>query len=479
MTMGVAQLESDLTRLGAVEQRDLVRARKVSPVELLDAHLAAIARLNPVLNAIVTLCTEEARKAARQAEDAVMRGGDLGILHGLPVVIKDITETAGIRTTYGSPLYADHVPDRDAEVVARLRRAGAIILGKSNTPEFAAGASTVNAVFGATRNPWNPALSPAGSSGGSAAAVASGMVPLAQGTDFGCSVRIPAAFCGIVGLRTTPGLIPNDPMPLPWDPGQVHGPLARRAEDAALMLDAMVGLDPLWPISVAPTWRSALDDVRGGNGIAGLRIAYVSDIAGIGVDPEVERVCRAAVHRLGADGARVDEIAFSAAEGREAYMTLRADWMVGQQFERLHLLDRMGKNLAGNVRDGLEVGSRDMAAAQQVRAGLLRKFRQLFGDYDFLITPAAPVEPFPVEQGFPDSIGGVKLSNYVDWIAPAYLVTLMSLVGCSVPAGLSRSGLPVGLQIIGPRFSEPRVLGLARHVQQVLPIGWPREDVRR
>lgn len=463
----------DLVKLSAVELRDLIRARKTSPVEVLDAHLAAIGRLNPVLNAIVTLAAEPAREAAQAAERALLRGDEVGILHGLPVVIKDVTATAGIRTTYASPLYADHVPDHDAEVVARLKRAGAIILGKTNTPEFAAGAATVNALFGATRNPWNPALSPAGSSGGSAAAVASGMVPLAQGTDFGCSVRIPAAFCGIVGLRTTPGLIPNDPMPLPWDPGQVHGPMARTAEDAALMLDAMVGLDPLWPISVAPTWDSALDRVRRSAGATGLRVAYVPDIAGIGVDPEVERVCRAAVERLAGDGAHVEEIAFTAAEGREAYLTLRGQWMVGQQLERLHLLDRFEKNLAGNVGDGLRLSARDIAAAEHVREAVWRKFKSLFGKHDFLLTPAAPVEPFPVEQRFPDSIGAVPLKNYIDWIAPAFLVTMMSLVGCSVPAGLSRRGLPVGLQIVGPRFSEPRVLALARRVQQLLPIGWP------
>jgi amidase len=286
----------------ALGLRDLIATKAVSPVEVLEAHLVEIARLNPPLNAIITLADEQARVAAVAAEEAVMRGDKLGPLHGLPLVIKDITETAGITTTYASPLYRDHVPEADAEVVARLKRAGAIILGKTNTPEFAAGANTVNAVFGATRNPWNTDLSPAGSSGGSAVAVATGMAPLAQGTDFGCSVRVPAAFCGIVGLRTTPGLIPNDPMPLPWDPGQVHGPLARSAEDAALMLDAMTGLDPFWPISLPPTWDSALAEVQANVGVAGLRIAYVSDIAGIGVDPEVDRVCRDAVARLEADG---------------------------------------------------------------------------------------------------------------------------------------------------------------------------------
>src|SRR6202045_4363232 len=240
-----------LTRKSARELARLIRERAVSPVEVLDAHLAAIAEINSKLNAIVTLATEQALDAARRSERAVAKGEPLCPLHGLPVAIKDITPTAGIRTTFASPLLKDNVPAEDAEVVRRLKAAGAIVLAKTNTPEFACGANTNNVLFGPTRNPWNSALSPAGSSGGSAVAVATGMVPIAQGTDFGGSVRVPAAFCGIVGLRPTPGLTPSYPMPLAWDPGQLHGPLARDAEDAALMLDAIVGASPLSPISVA------------------------------------------------------------------------------------------------------------------------------------------------------------------------------------------------------------------------------------
>ena len=251
-----------LTRRSARELARLIRARDVSPIEVLDAHLAVIEAINPKLNAIVTLAAGQARDAARRAETAVANGEPLGALHGLPVAIKDVTPTAGIRTTFASPLFKDHVPVEDAEVVRRLKAAGAIVLAKTNTPEFACGANTNNALFGATRNPWNPALSPAGSSGGSAVAVATGMVPLAQGTDFGCSIRIPAAFCGIVGIRPTPGLTPNFPMPLAWDPGQVHGALGRDAEDVAFMLDSMVGFSRLSPISVAPPWASALAEVE-------------------------------------------------------------------------------------------------------------------------------------------------------------------------------------------------------------------------
>src|SRR3954463_16202156 len=301
-------MSNDLTRKSACDLAALIASKAVSPVDVLDAHLATIERVNPKLNAIVTLAADAARASAKQAEAAVIRGDTLGALHGLPVVIKDITPTAGIRTTFGSPLFKDYVPTEDAEAVTRLKVAGAIVLGKTNTPEFAAGANTFNDVFGVTRNPWNPALSPSGSSGGSAVAVATGMAPLAQGTDFGCSIRMPASFNGIVGIRPTPGLTPNYPMPLAWDPGPVHGPLARTAEDAALMLDALVGFSRKSPISVAPPWQSARGIVAEANDAKGQRIAYVSDIAGIGVEPEIDAICRETALLLRGAGATVEEI---------------------------------------------------------------------------------------------------------------------------------------------------------------------------
>ncbi|MDO9442539.1 MAG: amidase [Beijerinckiaceae bacterium] len=466
-------MASELNRKSAVEQARLIREKQVTPLEILDAHLEAIARINPQLNAIVTLAADEARTQAEAAGEAVMRGEKLGALHGLPVVIKDVTLTKGMRTTFGSPLYADFIPQEDAEPVARLRRAGAIVLGKTNTPEFAAGANTINEVFGVTRNPWDPTRSPAGSSGGSAVSAATGMAALAHGTDFGCSIRIPASFCGIVGLRTTAGLIPNRPMRLPWDPGQVHGPLARSAEDAALMLDAMTGLDPLWPISVAPTWDSALAAVNATNDAKGLRIAYVSDIAGFGVEQEVDDICRKAALGLADRGASVDHIAFDCSDGFDTYKTLRGEWMVGQQLERIEMLEKFGPNLAGNVKAGLALTVRHTAAAENARERVWMRFRELFSTYDFLITPAAPVPPYKLDQNFPTEINGRKLENYIDWIAPAFLVTLVGFPAGSAPAGKTANNLPVGLQIVGPRFSDPRILGLCKLVQEANPIGWP------
>jgi len=467
--------DTTLTRKSARELAQLIRSREVSPVELLDAHLAVVEHVNPRLNAIVTLAADQARVAARNAEAVARKGERLGPLHGLPLAIKDVTVTAGIRTTFASPLFENHVPAEDAEVVRRLKAAGGIILAKTNTPEFACGANTNNAVFGPTRNPWNPALSPAGSSGGSAVAVATGMVPIAQGTDFGCSIRIPAAFCGIVGIRPTPGLTPNHPMPLAWDPGQVHGALGRDAEDVALVLDSIVGFSRLSPISVAPPWQSTFAEVERCADLDGIRIAYVTDLAGIGVDAEIDRVCAVAAGRLSHAGAKIEQIAFDVSDGRDAYQTWRGLWMVGQQYENIGALERFGDNLKGNVEAGLKLRALDIAAAEKKRQEVFHRFRALFEHFDVLLTPAAPVKPFPVEMNFPYEINGRKFHNYVDWIAPAFLITLAGLPAASAPAGLTYDGLPVGMQIVAPRFEEPLILSVAKFVQRTSDVGWPPE----
>ncbi len=466
-------MKETLAGRGAIELSGLMARRETSAVEVLEDHLAAIERINPSINAIVTLAAESALAEARRLDGERSRGEVRGPLHGLPVVIKDVTPTKGMRTTYGSMAYADHIPDQDAEVVRRLRLAGAIILGKTNTPEFAAGANTVNEVFGATCNPWRTDLSPAGSSGGSAASVAAGLVPLAQGTDFGCSIRIPASFCGIVGVRTTPGLVPNGPMRLPWDPGQVHGPLARSSEDAALMIDAMIGLDPYWPISAAPPWGSALDIVRASRSCAGLRVAFARDIAGFGLDEEVEKICRSAAFALKEAGAEVEEIDLDASDGFEAYKTLRGEWMVGQQFERLGMLDQFGVNLKGNVLAGLKLTTLQTAEAEQVREKVWARFKRHLEVYDYILTPASPVLPYSLTKAFPDEIGGKQLDNYIDWIAPCFLVTFTGFPAASIPAGLTASGLPVGIQIVGRRFDEPGILSVGKSMEALRPIGRP------
>jgi amidase len=465
--------DKTLVRQSARELARLIRSRAVSAVEVLDAYLSVIAALNPKLNAVVTLAADQAREAAQRADAAVAKDEVVGPLHGLPIGVKDVTPTAGIRTTFASPLFKDYVPAEDAEAVRRLKAAGAIVLAKTNTPEFACGANTNNALFGPTRNPWNPALSPAGSSGGSAAAVAAGMVPIAQGTDYGCSIRIPAAFCGIVGIRPTPGLTPSYPLHLAWDPGQVHGPLAQDAEDAALMLDALVGFSRISPISVAPPWHSARAALEKHDDIKGLRIAYVSDIAGIGVEAEIDAICSSAAAALEKRGARVEHIEFDASDGRAPYQTWRGFWMVGQQYQRLAQINEFGPNLRGNVEAGLKLNALDFATAEHQREALFHRFRALFERYDVLLTPAAPVKPYPVEMNFPNQINGKNFENYIDWIAPAYLITLVSLPAATAPAGMSQDGLPIGMQIVAPRFEEPLILQVARHIHRASNVGRP------
>jgi amidase len=467
-------LADELNWRPATELARLIRRKAVSPVELLRSCLATIERLNPKINAICTLAAESAMAAAQRAEHAVMAGNAIGLLHGVPIGIKDLTPTAGIRTTFGSPLYADHVPSEDAAVVKRIKQAGAIVVGKTNTPEFGAGANTVNRVFGATRNPWDLALSVGGSSGGGAAALASGMLPLAEGTDFGGSLRVPAAFCGVVGLRPTVGLVPRYPTPLPWDVGTVHGPMARNAEDAALLLEAMMGDDDgLTPISITPPWKSVAAAVAQIRDLKNVRIGYAPDIAGLGIDPEIGTTCRTAAMRLDDYGATVEEMEFSVADGLEPYLVLRGLTMAVRFFESLHELEKFGPNLKGNIEAGSKLTIGDIARAERKRAELWHRWRTLFERIDLLLTPTTPVPPFPVEQGYPDTIAGRKMTSYIDWIAPTFLVTLSSLPAASAPCGQTAAGLPIGLQIIGPRFAEPKILAAAKLVHEINPTTWP------
>ncbi len=462
----------DITRLGAVEIAGRVRARALTAADVVEAHLAAIERKNPRLNAICTLAADHARESARKVDAAVAAGQDPGMLAGVPVGVKDVHPTAGIRTTYGSALYKDNVPGEDALIVERCKAAGAIVIGKTNTPEFAAGANTFNALFGPTRNPWNPALSASGSTGGGAAGLASFMFPLATGSDLGGSVRTPAAFCGVVGLRPTPGLIPRWPTPAPWATLDVAGPMARTVEDTALMLQAVAGPSAYAPINIPVEGRDFVAASRGGIR-SGLKVAYCPDIAGIGVDREIEQLCRQAAFDLAQDGAQVEEIAFDLAFARPAFLRLRGQYMVDRHMDKLDKLDRLNPNLVGNIRAGLAQSPRDVALGEQGRAQVFDRFRRLFEQYDMLMTPCTAVPPFPVEQNYPESINGKPMATYIDWVAPTFLVTLAGVPAISVPAGLTRDRLPVGVQIVGRRSDEEGVLAVAGAVERSKAIGWP------
>ena len=441
-----------------------------SAVAVVEAALERVARFNEALNAIVTL-NPTAVDEARAIDERVAAGETLP-LAGVPVGIKDVTPVAGLRTTYGSPFYTQHVPYEDALVVRRLRDAGAVILGKTNTPEFAAGGNTWNDVFGRTRNPWDPSKSAGGSTGGGAVGLATGMIALAEGTDLGGSLRIPASFCGVVGLRPSPGLVPTHPSDWVWDTLQVTGPMARTAEDVALMLQAIAGPSPFSPLRQPTAGRDFVGAVQAGPK-RGLRLAYCPDIAGIGVDPDVERVCRQAANALANEGHSVQEISLDFAKARDAFLALRGYWFVAHMYERLGHIEELGVNVKNNTKAGLTGAPLDLGKAERVRSEMWHRFRAFFETYDHLLTPTMCVPPFPVEQNYPETVAGQKMKTYVDWLAPTFLLSLTGLPVGSVPCGLDSVSMPVGLQVVGRPEGEEAVLALMSLVQAADAVGAP------
>lgn len=465
---------SDLALLPASEQRRLVGLGEVSATDLTQAALDRVTAFNDKLNAIVTL-NPRAMDDARELDLWAQAGNPLGPLHGLPVGIKDVTEVAGLRTTYGSPLFANFTPEEDALVVERLRAAGAVILGKTNTPEFATGGNTFNEVFGRTRNPWHLERSAGGSTGGGAAAVRTGLIALAEGTDLGGSLRIPAAFCGVVGLRPSPGLVPTYPSSFLWDSYQVTGGMARHASDLALMLQAVSGPSPKSPMHQPMTGRNFPAAVGSAEqDLQGRRFAYCRDPVGIGIDGEVEDVCRRAAFSLVAAGAKVDEIDLDLRFAWQPFLALRGFWMLAQQHHRLALIDAMGPNLAGNIRRGLETPTAALGHAEQVRTRLWNDFRQFFLRYDYLLCPTLAVPPFPVVENYPATVGGKEMATYIDWVATTFVLSLTGLPVGSVPAGLDSMGLPCGLQILGPPLGEERVLQAQHLIERLNPLDLQR-----
>ena len=362
------------------------------------------------------------------------------------------------------------MPEEDALVVARLKAAGAIVLGKTNTPEFGAGANTFNAVFGTTRNPWNPALTPGGSTGGGAVALASGLGPLAQGTDLGGSLRLPASFCGVVGFRTSPGLVPVHPAPLAWDPWSVTGPMARTVADTALMLSVIAGADARAPISYAVNPRAFVDAVRRPS-VRGLRVAWAGDLGVTPVDDEVRAVTRAAADAFRRLGARVDETHPDFTGLREIVLTSRGISMVARHADRLpKWRDAMQENLVRNIDHGLTLTPEQIGRAERLRTELWERVRVFQERYDVILTPTSAVPPFPVEwRSGPKEINGRAMETYIDWAMLTYAFTVVGLPAMSVPAGFTKSGLPVGLQIVGRWRDEAGVLRAAAAFEGARP----------
>jgi amidase len=462
--------DRDLCFTPATELLRLFRARTASPLEVMQAVFARIDAVNPQLNAFVTLAREPALAAARAATRALKRGAALLPLHGVPVSIKDLTPTKGLRTTWGSKIYADHVPDADALIVQRLKAAGAIVVGKTNTPEFGAGGNTFNAVFGATRNPWNPALTCGGSSGGAAVALATGMGPLAEGSDLGGSLRMPAAFCGVVGFRTTAGLVPLYPKDLAWDALSVTGPMARTIADVALMLSVVAGPDDRAPLSYAVDTREFPRAVKAPS-VKGWRIAWTPDLNGlIPVDSEVRRVAEGATRVFRSLGARVTAACCDFSEVEEIVRSTRGLSMVALHADKLpRWKAEMQAGLVWNIEQGLTLTPQEIARGEKARTALWHRVRAFMEDYDLLILPTAAVLPFPVEQPYPTHLDGKPLDNYIQWAYMTYGITLTGLPAISIPCGFTRAGLPVGLQIVGRRRQETAVLRAAAAFEAAAP----------
>src|SRR5262245_7011994 len=461
----------DLCFTPATKLAPMIRRGAVSPLEIVQAVLARLERVNPRLNAYCTVAAEQALEAAKKATIAARRrSARLGPLHGVPVSIKDLTPTKGIRTTWGSKIYEHHVPTDDALVVARLKAAGAIVLGKTNTPEFGAGANTYNAVFGVTRNPWNPALTPGGSTGGGAVALATGLAPLAQGTDLGGSLRLPAAFCGVVGFRTSPGCVPVWPHANLWDTLSVQGPMARTVADTALMLSTLVGYDPRVPISYPIDPRALLAAVKRPS-VKGLRIAWGGDLGITPLDHEVRRLTEATLGVFRALGARVEAAHPDFTEVEEIVRTSRGLSMVRSHEEKLEKWKpQMQPNLVRNIEQGLTLTSLDIGRGERLRTTLFERVRTFMGRYDLILTPTAAVPPFPVElRSGPTEINGVTMKHYIQWALLTYAFTVINAPAISVPCGFTRDGLPVGLQIAGRWRDEVGVLRAAAAFEEAAP----------
>jgi amidase len=460
-----------LCDLSAIELTARIRRRELSARDVMSAHLVRIERVNPAVNAIVTLVADRAMADAARADDLAAKNGTPGPLHGLPVAHKDLIDTAGIRTTKGSRFYRDTVPARDALIVTRVREAGGITIGKTNTPELGAGSQTFNDVFGVTRNPYDLTKTCGGSSGGAAVALACGMVPLAGGTDVGGSLRNPAAFCNVVGLRPSPGRVPNETNG--WSPLGVSGPMARSVADVALFLSVLAGPDVRDPLAIAEDgarFRSPL-----GRDFKGVRVAWWKGLGGIPFDPEIRTVVDATRRVFAGLGCALDEAEPDFTGVAEAFAVLRYASSYAQN-------SALVRQRAEWVKDTIkfEVAEAERLAAADVGRAIARQTqmydhsRQFFETYEYFVLPVTQVAPFDVNVPFPTAIAGTPMMNYIDWMRSCWYVSFMSNPAISVPAGFTAAGLPVGLQIVGRHRDEWGVLQLAHAFEQATQHGRKR-----
>ena len=462
----------DLCFLTATQMTGLIQRRELSAREVMEAHLAQIDRVNPKVNAIVTLLPDRAMDSAREADERQARGEPLGALHGLPIAHKDLVNTKGIRTTFGSPIYRDNIPAEDALIVQRLQAAGAITIGKTNTPEFGAGSQTFNEVFGETVNPYDITKTCGGSSGGAAVALACGMLPIADGSDTGGSLRNPANFCNVVGLRTSPGRVPVYPNEMGWFPISVQGPMARTVEDTALMLSAIAGPDDRSPIAI--TQQGSLFAQPLDRDFRGTRIAWSQDFGELPVAPAVTAVIDSQRSTFETIGCMIDDAAPDFTDADETFKAWRA-WKFEHRFRPLletHR-DQIKETIIWNAEAGAALSGPELSTIESKRTRLYHRVREFMETYEFLILPVSQVPPFDVTIPYISEINGQQLETYIDWMKSCYYISAIGLPAISVPCGFTEDGLPVGVQIVGRHQDDFGVLQLAYAFQQATET-WKR-----
>lgn len=455
----------------AVDILGAMRAKKLSSREVMQAHLRQIQRVNEKVNAIVTLVPEDQLMAqAAAADEALAKGKWLGPLHGLPVAVKDLHETRGIRTTFGSPLHNDYVPDFDCRVVQREKTAGAIVLGKTNVPEFGLGSQSFNPVFGATRNPYDLSKTCGGSTGGGAVAMALGMAPLADGSDMGGSLRNPPNFCNVVGLRPSPGRVPSVPAQLGWQTLSVQGPVARNVTDCAFFLSVLAGFDQHSPISIDQSGEQFAQPL-GTRSFKGVRVAMFKDM-GLPWDPEVKAAVQAQRKVFESLGCVVLDAEPDFSDANEAFLAWR-HWSVELSFGDLIAThgDQLNEFIHWHVEEGRKLTGPYLARIEAKRGALFQRLCAFKNEYDFFVAPVNQVLPFDVNQHYPTEIAGMKMENYIAWMKSAYYISAAGNPAAAVPCAFSKSGLPIGLQIVGKHHDDWGVLQLSYAFEQATNIG--------
>ena len=468
--------DADICFSRAVDLAGLIRTKKISARELMQAHLKQIGRVNAKVNAIVTLLPEDKlMEQALQADEALSKGNVLGPLHGLPIAVKDLTETKGIRTTYGSPIWKDFIPSENALIVDREIKAGAIILGKTNVPELGLGSQTFNPVFGPTYNPFDLSKTCGGSTGGGSVAVACGMTALADGSDMGGSLRNPPSFCNVVGLRTSPGRVPNVLSKLGWQDLSVQGPVARTVSDCALLLSIQAGADNRCPISVQE--NPAIFAAQLERNFKGVRVAMIKGL-GLPWEKEVKESIDKQAKVFESLGCVVELDEPDMTDANECFVNFR-HWQVeaGYGDQLATNSDKLNEYTKWHIAEGRKLTASYLARLEMKRTALYRRFQKFLEKYEFLILPVSQVLPFDVNLHFPTQIDGSAMENYIDWMRSAYYISIVGNPAMSVPCAFSASGLPIGLQIVGRRLADFSVLQLGYAFEQATKIGWKRPQI--